>query len=64
MMCIFNRIDFTNCPAYQFRTSDLSLLQMCFIVLPKPKTTYGLNSDMPQRDIGTRFLILLGEPLV
>ena len=61
MMCIFKCINFTNYLAYlkelfQFRTVRLynSLRGTNVLVLPKP--------GMLQRDIGTRFLILLGEP--
>ena len=76
MMCIFKCVNFTNYPAYlkglfQFRTSDCtcSLRGMNVLSLAKSKTTTcGLTLvtqlDMPQRDIETCFLILLGEPLV
>ena len=39
---------------------------MNVLVLPNPKQLHMVLTqlDMPQRDIGTRFLILLGEPLV
>ena len=60
MMRIFKCINFTNYPAYlkglfQFRTVRLynSLRGTNVLVLPKP--------GMLQRDIGTRFLILLGD---
>ena len=43
-----------------------SLRCMNVLVLPNPKQLHMVLTqlDMPQRDIETRFLILLGEPLV
>ena len=73
MMCIFKSINFTNYPAYlkglfQFRTSDYTCTLRCMnvLVLPNPKQLHMVLTqlDMPQKDIETRFLILLGEPLV
>ena len=66
MTCIFKFINFTNCPAYlkelfQFKTFGYSLRGTNVLVLPKPKQLHMASTqlDMPQRDIGTRLLILL-----
>ena len=46
---------------FQFTTSDYSLRGTNVLVLPQPKTT---TYRYAAARIGTRFLILLGEPLV
>ena len=46
---------------FQFTTSDYSLRGTNVLVLPQPKTT---TYRYAAARIGTRFLIVLGEPLV
>ena len=70
MTSSFNCINFTNYPEYlkelfQFRTSDYGL-RGANVSSQNPKQLHMVLTqlEMLQRDIGTRFPILLGEPLL
>ena len=58
---LFKRQSVVENELFQFTTSDYSLRSTNVLVLPQPKTT---TYRYAAARIGTRFLILLGKPLV